>query len=57
MKNQSTNKMPQATYNGDVMGGSTVWGKAWGFLFKDTVWGKAWGFLFKEGDAIGSAGC
>jgi hypothetical protein len=44
MKNQSTNKMPQATYNGDVMGGSTVWGKAWGFLFK-------------EGDAIGSAGC
>jgi hypothetical protein len=43
MKNQSTNKMPQATYNGDVMGG--------------TVWGKAWGFLFKEGDAIGSAGC
>ena len=26
--------MPQATCNGDVTGGSTVRGKAWGFLFR-----------------------
>jgi hypothetical protein len=33
MKNQSTNKSPQVTCSGDVMGGSTVRGKAWGLLF------------------------
>ena len=44
MKTQSTNKMPQATCNGDVTGGSVVRGKAWGFLFK-------------EADAMGSTGC
>jgi hypothetical protein len=38
MKNLSTDKMPQATYDGDVMGGSTVRGKAWGFLFGKGVY-------------------
>jgi hypothetical protein len=33
MKNQSTNKTPQATCSGDTVGGSVVRGKAWGFLF------------------------
>ena len=32
-ENQSAYKAPQATYNGDVMGGSVVRGNAWGFLY------------------------
>ncbi len=40
MKNQSTNKMPQATCSGDVMGGSTVRGMLGAFCFQGGRHGK-----------------